>query len=59
MTGSGAPSAPLDPRDPDYYNRGPYWPGEKLLPLHCGPADEALLAANLRAVFRLASGARP
>ncbi|WP_069625311.1 hypothetical protein [Streptomyces niveus] len=59
MTGRGAPSAPPDPRDPDWYNRGPYWPGERLRPLVLGPADYELLAANAQAVARLASGARP
>lgn len=52
MSADRGVSAP-DPRDPAYYHRGQYWPGERLQPLDRGPADEALLAANLRAVARL------
>ncbi|MEV8354608.1 hypothetical protein ACFVTT_38740 [Streptomyces niveus] len=56
MTAHGAPSPPPDPRDPDYYNRGPAWPGERLRPLALTPEELDALRHGLAAVVTLAWG---
>lgn len=56
MTAHGARSAALDPRDPDYYNRGPMWPGEKLRPLVLKPEELDVLRRGLAVVVALAWG---
>ncbi|WP_405800459.1 hypothetical protein [Streptomyces sp. NBC_01506] len=55
MTAPGAPAAPPDPWDPNYYDRGDRWPGEKLRPLVLTPAEEQLQSATARPAL----GAQP
>lgn len=56
MTVHGARSAPPDPRDPDYYNRGPKWPGEILCPLVLTPDELDALSLGLDVVGTLTWG---
>ncbi|WP_405794135.1 hypothetical protein [Streptomyces sp. NBC_01506] len=56
MTAPRTPTAPPDPADPNYYNRGPRWPGETLRPLALTPDEMVALRRGLAVVAALAWG---